>query len=841
MTGTIISGTHTIGVVLNNATSENPATVDASGVITIGNGIALSADASAAWTLLNQGTIAASLNFGDAVSFAGAGTVTNSGSAALIEGVYGVIIDGAGASVANSGSIHGYLKGVGLTAGGSLTNAAGGTIDGQEGAVNIAGGVGSIGNAGHLGDIFLYAGGTVVNAAGGVIAGSIPVRVSASAGTLVNSGSILASGNYGKFAISMAAGGTVTNEAAATISGYYDGVNLGAAGTVINDGLIDNVKSSTLHARGVYLAGSGSVTNAAGATITAHGALSQQTTQYFSYALVSAVRLNGIGTVTNAGSIAAAGLAGFGGGFTVGEGIVLAAGGNVTNAAGGSVSAAVTAIDLVGSGTVANYGQLVGSGLYGVTLESTGAISNHASATIVGSADGIRDVKAAMTLTNAGSISGTRYYGVRFGDDGTITNDSGGQIVGSTDGILFDGTAALLLNSGLVSGTSKTSGAYLSRGGSVTNSGTGTINGVKDGVFVQSDAGTVVNSATIIGASTYGVRLSNGGTVSNSGVISGGVIGIDLAGATAGTVMDSGMIASGGSIAVQFGTADDRLVVVAGAVFNGIVDGGVGSNAIELAAGGAGSLTGLGTSIVNFDAITFDTGAAWLIAGDSVGLGGTISGFTASDTIDFTGFAATGKNYPGSALTLTGAGAQTLELPGSFNTDSFNIAPDASGGTFITFACFLAGSRILTEKGEIAVEKLRPGDRVIAASGAIAPIVWIGRQHIDCGRHSRLHAVRPVRIAADAFAPGTPNRDLFLSPDHAIFAGGMLIPVRTLINGQTIAQVEASHVTYFHVELPAHDIVLAAGLATESYLDTGNRGVFEPSVPQAGDTQARTR
>ena len=34
------------------------------------------------------------------------------------------------------------------------------------------------------------------------------------------------------------------------------------------------------------------------------------------------------------------------------------------------------------------------------------------------------------------------------------------------------------------------------------------------------------------------------------------------------------------------------------------------------------------------------------------------------------------------------------------------------------------------------------------------------------------------------------------------------------------------NVTYWHVELPAHDVLLADGLPAESYLDTGNRAAF---------------
>ena len=55
-----------------------------------------------------------------------------------------------------------------------------------------------------------------------------------------------------------------------------------------------------------------------------------------------------------------------------------------------------------------------------------------------------------------------------------------------------------------------------------------------------------------------------------------------------------------------------------------------------------------------------------------------------------------------------------------------------------------------------------------------------------CRRHPRPHDVRPVRIAAHAFGLGRPRRDLRLSPDHAVFVDGVLIPVRYLLNGATV-------------------------------------------------------
>jgi Hint domain len=141
--------------------------------------------------------------------------------------------------------------------------------------------------------------------------------------------------------------------------------------------------------------------------------------------------------------------------------------------------------------------------------------------------------------------------------------------------------------------------------------------------------------------------------------------------------------------------------------------------------------------------------------------------------------------------------------------------------------CFAAGTRIRTTKGLVAVEDLREAMIVPThVSGETMPIVWIGSRTLDCARHPRPETVWPVRVAVGAFGPGLPSRALFLSPDHAVFVNGVLVPVKLLINGSTIVQVKRKSVTYFHVELPRHDVVLAEGLPVESYLDVGDRPNF---------------
>ena len=143
--------------------------------------------------------------------------------------------------------------------------------------------------------------------------------------------------------------------------------------------------------------------------------------------------------------------------------------------------------------------------------------------------------------------------------------------------------------------------------------------------------------------------------------------------------------------------------------------------------------------------------------------------------------------------------------------------------------CFVAGTRILADHGEVAVEELAFGERVVTAAGQHRPIKWLGCRALDCRTHPRPRDVRPVRIAAHAFGDNKPTRDLYLSPGHAICAdanGEVLVPVKALINGSTVIQADAAKLTYWHIELATHDILLAENLPAESYLDLGNRQFF---------------
>jgi hypothetical protein len=154
----------------------------------------------------------------------------------------------------------------------------------------------------------------------------------------------------------------------------------------------------------------------------------------------------------------------------------------------------------------------------------------------------------------------------------------------------------------------------------------------------------------------------------------------------------------------------------------------------------------------------------------------------------------------------------------------FDLADGVIG--FKVIACFAEGTRIRTPAGERAVETLVAGDVVITVDGTTKPVQWVGYRAVDCSSHPAPASIMPIRVAAHAFGPGQPARDLYLSPDHALFLEGVLIPVKYLINGDSIVQVARPHVTYYHVELGEHDVIFAENLPAETYLETGQRAAF---------------
>ncbi len=154
-------------------------------------------------------------------------------------------------------------------------------------------------------------------------------------------------------------------------------------------------------------------------------------------------------------------------------------------------------------------------------------------------------------------------------------------------------------------------------------------------------------------------------------------------------------------------------------------------------------------------------------------------------------------------------------------------------------ACFCAGTMIVTLRGETPVESVMVGDLVLTLSGEgapLKPVIWTGRVSVDVALHPSPIAVRPIRIAAGAVEPGMPIRDLRVSPDHGISvedARGrrVLVPAHFLVNGATITREPATGgVTYHHIETAVHEILMADGMAAESFFHLDARGALGTTV-----------
>jgi Hint domain len=134
--------------------------------------------------------------------------------------------------------------------------------------------------------------------------------------------------------------------------------------------------------------------------------------------------------------------------------------------------------------------------------------------------------------------------------------------------------------------------------------------------------------------------------------------------------------------------------------------------------------------------------------------------------------------------------------------------------------CFLKGTRILTSQGETPIEHVKIGDLVSTARGEELPIKWIGRHTYRRSGTSWHKSVMPIRVSRFAIDDQTPHSDLYLSPLHALFIDGYLMPVRDLVNGISIAPAVPpgmETLEYFQILLNTHEVIWAEGASAETF------------------------
>ena len=332
--------------------------------------------------------------------------------------------------------------------------------------------------------------------------------------------------------------------------------------------------------------------------------------------------------------------------------------------------------------------------------------------------------------------------------------------------------------------------------------------------FVNYDPGFIVNGP--------GALLNIGGTLT----------GLSLFGGQPGSANPAGIIAENG------GTAS-----IGSLAFSVLLTGdpGLGSGTLPLAADGGGTLilpTNLPSSATPItlsgtdNVLEFNTPTATALA-----VTPSITGFAVTDTIDVS-FATpvdsvtpTLNSTTGATLNFLNSGGttvSTLSLSGDYTGDTFYsqaLSPTTTQ-ILLEVACFLPGTLILTDRGEVAVEDLQTDATIITSSGQQRRLSWIGQGRALATR-GRRGAATPVIVRKGSLSDNVPHHDLHITKGHSLYLDGALIPVEYLVNHRSILWDDhAQEVTIYHLELDTHDVLLANGAPAESYRDDGNRWLF---------------
>ncbi len=142
--------------------------------------------------------------------------------------------------------------------------------------------------------------------------------------------------------------------------------------------------------------------------------------------------------------------------------------------------------------------------------------------------------------------------------------------------------------------------------------------------------------------------------------------------------------------------------------------------------------------------------------------------------------------------------------------------------------CFTPGTLIATPKGEVPVEELRAGDKVITRDNGIQEIRWKGEKALS-GQELRLNShLQPVLVKAHSLGNGLPERDMLVSPNHRLLVANdrtqlyfdeheVLVAAKHLVGNPGIHAIEAIGTTYIHFMCDQHEVVLSNGAWTESF------------------------
>lgn len=146
------------------------------------------------------------------------------------------------------------------------------------------------------------------------------------------------------------------------------------------------------------------------------------------------------------------------------------------------------------------------------------------------------------------------------------------------------------------------------------------------------------------------------------------------------------------------------------------------------------------------------------------------------------------------------------------------------------FSAFTHGTLISTDTGQVPVEDLVPGMKVMTANRGARRLLWVGSMVLvpktneispsDC---------RLTRITADSFGMSRPQSDMMVGPgarlvqhnaqlEQTTGQSRLLAPASHLVDGVNVIDIKPPQpVTVYHLCLQQHAIISAGGLEMETY------------------------
>jgi Ca2+-binding RTX toxin-like protein len=286
-------------------------------------------------------------------------------------------------------------------------------------------------------------------------------------------------------------------------------------------------------------------------------------------------------------------------------------------------------------------------------------------------------------------------------------------------------------------------------------------------------------------------------------------------------------------------TGNSGANVISGGDGNDVIEGGAGDDDVS---GGAGDDTIAGGA--GADKLTGGSGADKFVVDDGGDLitdfdtstGINDDGSVNNDYVDLSAFynattlAAWNAANPGRTYATPQQWLRADQADGSLNqVGGLQIQ---NGGSAVAASelneentgvvCFTVGTLILTPMGDVPIENLRPGDKVVTRDNGVQTLVWSAMRKLDNGALAQNPKLRPIYIAPDLVGASKP---LLVSPQHGMLIrkeGGDEVLVRAthlarLRGGKARVAEGRKSVTYIHLMFEAHQIIFANGAPSESF------------------------